>query len=539
MQPTPSEASSQRRNDGDPGTGKGGGARGRASLPTSNLLLRILGLLFIDAVAFYFAYALFGQNQGAVAVVLLIVTAVVNWLFIDDRVYPWRWFTPGLLLMLLMVVYPLGFTMYTSLTNYSDGHLLTKEQVLAQLTSQYFQPENAVSYTWTAYRNPDGTFLLVFEDPEGNRLFGNEQEGLKPLEAAGDLPATLSDSAGKQYQKLELTQSLQYLGRLTQMQLESGNKLIKVAGLGRASESIQRYVHDPATDNLTDQQTGVVYTPVRGTFTAPDGKTLSPGYSVVVGLENYTRVLTDKNIQGPFISVFIWNLTFALLSVLFTFAVGLGMALVLNDKNLPFKGVWRSLIVIPYAIPAVISTVVWVGLLNPNYGQFSGLIASIFGDSPDWFSNGTWAKVGILLINTWLGYPYMMLICLGALQSIPTDMYEAADIDGAPAWTQFFKLTLPLLLVAIAPLLIGSFAFNFNNFGAIEAYNRGGPPIPGAATPAGQTDILLSYTFRLAFGAGQGADYGLASAIGLFIFVLVAGLTAFNFRFTRRLENLV
>jgi len=539
MQPTPSAASSN--SAGGSGEGNEGGAsaqRGRASLPTSNLLLRILGLIFIDAVAFYFAYILLGQGQTAVAVILFIVTAIVNWIFIDDRVYPWRWFTPGLLLMLLMVVYPLIFTLYTSLTNYSDGHLLTKEQVLSQLESQYFQPENAVSYTWTAYRNNDGTFYLAFKDPQNNYLAGNEQDGLKPLQVTGDLPATLKDSGGKEYQKLESAQTLQYLGTLTKMQLKSGDKLVRVTGLGRASESVQKYVFDPATEKLTDQQANIVYTPVRGTFTAPDGKTLSPGYSVVVGPENYFRVLTDDNIRGPFLSVFIWNLVFALLSVLFTFAVGLGMAMILNDKALPLKGVWRSLIVIPYAIPAVISTIVWVGLLNPNYGQFSGLIANIFGSSPAWFSDGFWAKVGILLINTWLGYPYMMLICLGALQSIPSDMYEAADIDGASPMLQFRSLTLPLLLVAIAPLLIGSFAFNFNNFGAIEAYNRGGPPIPGAATPAGQTDILLSYTFRLAFSAGQGADYGLASAIGLFIFVLVASLTAFNFRFTRRLENL-
>ncbi|HET6262891.1 MAG TPA: hypothetical protein VFG99_11735, partial [Chloroflexia bacterium] len=206
MQPTPSAASSPRPSAGDSGSDNKGGARGRASLPTSNLLLRILGLIFIDAVAFYFAYALFGQGQGAVAVILLVVTGIVNWLFIDDRVYPWRWFTPGLLLMLLMVVYPLGFTLYTSLTNYSDGHLLTKEQVLNQFTGQYFQPENAVSYTWTAYRNPDGTFLLVFQDPQGNRLVGNEQEGLKPLPGAGDRPASLTDSTGKPYQKLELAQ---------------------------------------------------------------------------------------------------------------------------------------------------------------------------------------------------------------------------------------------------------------------------------------------------------------------------------------------
>jgi ABC-type sugar transport system permease subunit len=117
-------------------------------------------------------------------------------------------------------------------------------------------------------------------------------------------------------------------------------------------------------------------------------------------------------------------------------------------------------------------------------------------------------------------------------------MYEAADIDGAPPGLQFRSLTLPLLLVSVAPLLIGSFSFNFNNFTLIDLYAQGGPPIVGAATPAGQTDILISYTYRLAFGGGQGADYGLASAIALFIFTIVALITIFNFRYTRQLEEL-
>jgi ABC-type sugar transport system permease subunit len=537
MQPNQSETRSS--SGGDSGTGNERGARGRASLPTSALLLRILGLIFIDAVAMYFAYALISQGAWPAAVVLGIITIIINWLFLDDRVYPWRWFTPGLLLMLLMVVYPLFFTLYTSLTNYSDGHILSKDQVLARFQSEYYQPEDSVAYTWTAYRNPDGTFLLAIKDPQNNYLAGNSQEGLKPLQVAGDLPATLKDSSGKEYQKLEVGQTLQYLGTLTKMELKSGDKLIRVTGMGRAAESLPKYAYDPATETLTDRETGITYTPVRGTFTAPDGKTLNPGYNVVIGLDNFVRVLTDDNVKGPFLSVFIWNLTFAFLSVFLTFTVGLGMALVLNDKDLPLKGVWRSLIVIPYAIPGIISTLIWVGLLNPDYGQFSAMLANIFGDAPEWFSDGNWAKAGILLINTWLGYPYMMLIILGALQSIPTDMYEAADIDGAPAWVQFRTLTLPLLLVAVAPLLVGSFAFNFNNFGMIEAYNKGRPDIPDSSTPAGQTDILLSYTYRLAFGGGQGADYGLASAIGLFIFVLVALITLFNFRFTKRLEDMV
>ncbi|HUP27022.1 MAG TPA: ABC transporter permease subunit, partial [Chloroflexia bacterium] len=276
---------------------------------------------------------------------------------------------------------------------------------------------------------------------------------------------------------------------------------------------------------------------VGGTFTAPDGKTISPGFPVVVGLQNYSRVITDPNIRGPFIGVFIWTIVFAFLSVLLTFSVGLGMALVLNDPKLPFRSIFRSLIILPYTIPAVISVLIWVGLLNPIYGQASHLLSSV-GINGNWFADGTWAKAGILLVQTWLGFPYMMLLCLGALQSIPTDMYEAANLDGASPLTQFRSLTLPLLLVSVAPLLIGSFAFNFNNFAVIDLYAQGGPPIAGVSTPAGQTDILISYTYRLALSGGRGADYGLASAIALFIFVLVAAVTVFNFRYTRQLEDL-
>ncbi|HSH22360.1 MAG TPA: ABC transporter permease subunit, partial [Candidatus Caenarcaniphilales bacterium] len=136
-------------------------------------------------------------------------------------------------------------------------------------------------------------------------------------------------------------------------------------------------------------------------------------------------------------------------------------------------------------------------------------------------------------------YPYMLLVSLGALQSIPSEIYEAAQIDGASPVQRFRSITFPLLLVALAPLLIGAFAFNFNNFTLIELVTEGGPPTPGAQTPAGQTDILISYSFRLAFASGRGQDYAFAAAISLVIFVIVAAITLFNFRFSRRLTEIV
>lgn len=520
-----------------------GGARGRSTLSASEALVRFGGLALVDAVAIYFAYSLVQNGQTAIAVILGIVTAVINWLYLDDRVFPIRWLTPGLLLMLLMVIYPLVYSVYIATTNYSDGHLLTKEQVVAQLQGQYYSPQNAVTYQWMAYRSPDGKYKVVLKDPSGKLFIGSQDEALQPYSPPGGNPPANIDN----YTQLDASftaklNSLKYLGDLTKITIKSGANLIKISGLDKASEQLAKYTYDSGTGTLTDHETGKSYTESGGNFVDSTGKALEgvPGFTTVVGLNNYQRVVSDRNIRQPFLGVFIWTFVFAFLSVALTFAVGLGMALVLNDPKLPFRTVFRSLTIIPYTIPAVISTLIWVGLLNPYYGQFTKTLQTVFGQAAPWpplFSDGTWAKVGILFINTWLGFPYMMLLCLGALQAIPTDMYEAADIDGANRWTQFRSLTFPLLLVSVLPLLIGSFAFNFNNFGIIELYNQGGPPIAGVQTPAGQTDILISYTYRLAFSGGQGADYGLASAIALFIFALVALITIFNFRFTRQLEE--
>jgi arabinogalactan oligomer/maltooligosaccharide transport system permease protein len=129
----------------------------------------------------------------------------------------------------------------------------------------------------------------------------------------------------------------------------------------------------------------------------------------------------------------------------------------------------------------------------------------------------------------------MFLITLGALQGIPTDLSEAAYVDGATGWKTFKRVVFPLLLIAVAPLLISSFAFNFNNFNAIELLTGGGPFSP--AESAGRTDILISYTYRLAFGSPRGADYGLASAVSVIIFIIVASISAFSFRFTKTFEE--
>jgi len=311
------------------------------------------------------------------------------------------------------------------------------------------------------------------------------------------------------------------------------------AARGTAARSLQRYVWNAELNGLEDRQTGLFYADddKTGSFIANKGgaeqQELQPGYWVNVGFDNFRRFVESPALRGPLVQVFVWTVAFALLSVLSTFVAGLLMALVLNGPGIPGRKIIRSLLIIPYAIPGVISILIWKGMMNPNLG----VLARSFGINPPWFSDPLWAKIGILLINLWLGYPYMMLICSGALQSIPTDLFEASSVDGASPWQRFWNITLPLLLVTVGPLLIASFTFNFNNYVVVEAFNKGGPPIPGTLTPAGYTDILISYTYRLAFGGGRGADYGLASAITVIIFAIVAGVTLFQFRLTGQWEE--
>jgi arabinogalactan oligomer/maltooligosaccharide transport system permease protein len=172
-------------------------------------------------------------------------------------------------------------------------------------------------------------------------------------------------------------------------------------------------------------------------------------------------------------------------------------------------------------------------LLNDEFGIVN---QTLHTDIP-WLFDPTWAKVSCILVNVWLGFPYWFLVCTGALLAVPDELTEAARVDGAGPFQVFRKVTLPLLLVATAPLLIASFAFNFNNFNNIY-FLTGGGPYEVSQTVAGSTDILISYTYKIAFQGGSGAQYGLAAAVSIFIFFIVAGISALSFWRTRALEEI-
>jgi ABC-type sugar transport system permease subunit len=317
-----------------------------------------------------------------------------------------------------------------------------------------------------------------------------------------------------------------------------GEKAVQVRSPSEAAELEIRYKYDQATDTVVDQSNGDIYENKFGTFTTRDGKTIKPGFRAEVGLKNFIDFTTSPALRGPLVQIVIWNFVFPTITVLSTFALGLAIAIMFNDPDFPFKKLIRSFLIIPYTVPALISIIMWRGMLNSEFGVINHFLRDWFGTAPRWTTEAFWAQTAILIVQLWLGYPYFFLVSSGALQSIPSDLYEAAKIDGATGWQAFRRITLPLLLVAVGPLLIASYVHNFNNFGVIYLFIQGGPPIVGASTQAGHTDILISYVYKLAFeSGGRGVQYGLASAISIIVFIIVGAITLFQYRFTNMWEE--
>ncbi len=297
-----------------------------------------------------------------------------------------------------------------------------------------------------------------------------------------------------------------------------------------------RLEYDEARGTFTDLESGVEYRDNgEGQFQADDGSTLQTGWRVFVGLDNFTRAFTDPELRDPLVRVTVWTFAFAFLSVATTFAVGLLLAIAFNRSDMRGKKVYRVMMILPYAFPAFLSGLVWAGLLNPEFG----FVNTVFFGGADipWLTDPWLARLSVLVVNLWLGFPYMFLVTTGALQSLPEDVDEAARMDGAGPWRIFRSIKLPLLLVSVAPLLISSFAFNFNNFNIIYMLTGGGPRFPDAGSNIGATDLLITVVYKTAF-SGVGRDYGLASALSIVIFLIVATISAISFRQTKALEEI-
>lgn len=292
------------------------------------------------------------------------------------------------------------------------------------------------------------------------------------------------------------------------------------------------------------------------------------GTSVIqwAGFDTFSMLAMDPGWLAIFGQIFLWTVLWAFLSTFTVYALGFVNAMVIESPNVKGKRFWRTILILPWAIPALVSLMMFKNAFDKDglVNQFlfsSGLMQPMtdflyhigLEGRPDqpifWFQpvyNGALAKSVVVLVNLWLGAPYHMMMIIGILSTISRDLYEAAAIDGVSRWQRFRYITFPMVIAATAPNLIMTFSFNFNNFGAVYFLTGGGPAwvpsqvpdsmrIISSALP-GQTDILISWIYKLSF-TKDFEQYNIAAVYSILIFFIVGGLSVFNMVRTKSFQE--
>ena len=502
------------------------------------LSFKLLFLSVVNALSIWAATLLARDGKWISVGGVLVATVAIDVVYLSPRrLVPLKFLVPGTVFLIAFSIIPITYNVNVAFTNWSTGHLGTKDEAIGKIQEATLSPPaDGKSFLMAPARDADGELVLILVDEATQTPYVGTRGGLTELPAGAvsfDEIGLIEQAEGYEVVRgpelIELDQALSaYV-----VPVEDGSG-IRPEGLELALELKPTMRYDRATDSFVRIESGKVFEDNgRGSFVAADGEELEPGWRTGVGFLNFRRIVQDEQIRAPFLRVFAWTFLFAVSTVLLSFSLGLFLAISLNKPGMRFLRSYRSLLILPYAVPAFLSLLVWRGLLNDEFGLINRLLPV---DVP-WLFDPTWAKVAVILVSLWLTVPYFFLVSLGSLQSIPNELVEAARVDGGGPWGIFRLITLPLLLVAVAPLLVASFAFNFNNFNNIFLLTGGGPPAEDQIY-AGGTDILISYTWKLAFQQGKGQDFGLASAISIVIFFIVASISAISFWRSRSLEEM-
>jgi arabinogalactan oligomer / maltooligosaccharide transport system permease protein len=240
----------------------------------------------------------------------------------------------------------------------------------------------------------------------------------------------------------------------------------------------------------------------------------------LIGPRQYEKVFTEPRFYTIFGKTIIWTVV----NVFFHVTIGVALALILYEK-VPGKVLFRTLLILPWAVPPIVTALTWRGMFHYEYGAVNLILTKVFAQTPiQWLNDPVGTFAACIVTNVWLGFPFMMVVALGGLQSIPHELYEAATMDGANAWQRFRTVTLPMLKPVMTPAIILGFVWTFNKVDIVWLVSNGGEP-------ADSTHILVSYVYRAAFNL---YSYGYAAAFSVIIFLM---LVAFGIFYMRRMQR--
>jgi arabinogalactan oligomer/maltooligosaccharide transport system permease protein len=254
-----------------------------------------------------------------------------------------------------------------------------------------------------------------------------------------------------------------------------------------------------------------------------------------IGFSNFTNIFTLSSYRDTFVKVFSWTVIWTVLATTLQITLGILTAVVANQKFVKFRRVFGVIFLLPWAVPAFITIMSFSNMFNDTAGAINTQVIPLLNNLPfvdigniAWKTDPFWTKTAIILIQGWLGFPYIYVMVSGILQSISEDLYEAAKMDGANAIQRFRNITLPAIFLVAAPTFVTQYTGNFNNFSMIYLFNEGGPGSLGGN--AGSTDILISWIYKLTTGGSP--QYSIASALTLIISFVVISISLLVFKKT-------
>lgn len=500
------------------------------------LITKLIFLAGISAILMLLVQSSFARKEYAISAFLFLSLFAICYTYLTTKSVPLKFFLPGVLLLFAFVIAPIIYTVVMSNFNYKTGNYISKAEAIDRVKALGVEPDaNGTTFDIVVGKNGAGDYAILASDVTNHVYF------LSTKAKRIDLPVSElvlnQDGVATSAPDFTKTPPAQLAGNEDYSKINyvySGNYFVSVQGVDVGAVFRQTLQYYPQNDTFKNLINGNIYRDNgRGNYSnvASRSDILEPGWRAPNWFANYGKLFSDPRVRGPLVKVFIWTVVFAASTVLTSFAFGLLLAMALNRK-IRGRRIYRSVLVLPYAMPSVMSILIWAGMFDTEFGAINNILHTHIA----WFQDATFARLAVILVNLWLAFPYFYLISSGALQAIPSELLEAAAIDGANPRQIFKKITLPLLMQILTPLLIASFAFNFNNFNLIYLLTGGGPKDQLGGQIAGATDILISYTYQIAFGSNT-QDLGLASAISVIIFFIVAGISLYGLRKSKVLET--
>ena len=518
---------------------KGSGGTGGRLWKSLLLLLLALSIAgVVGAVGLWAAQRVVPAAPPYIGVLVGLAALILTLQVIARRfewIMPWYYLLPAILFLITFAFGPVVLTIVLAFTDYAgvrNGELnISSRTDVTAVQGATLQVADAATLNCQVLRNGCTDVPAIIDVSGTSVVTATALEGTT-LTLAEPLPAGASPSVVT----LELTDigfSAEFNitaasgNTLTLERAPPGEVNLENVGLEVPSEGTRRTMLAVEGNTITLDEPltdGVTYTAI----------TRYNDFGLI-GLRNFTTILSQAG--RALWPVFVWNVLFAVTTVAINTVCGVFIAIFLNNPNLRFRNLYRTLLIIPWALPSIITIQVWRGFLNSNFGAINRVLALLDLPVLDWLNEVWAARAALLLVNLWLGLPFMMTATLGALSAIPEDLYEAAKIDGANVWRRITGVTLPLLRTALVPITLTGFAFNFNNFGLVYLLTDGGPGYEGGTSTARSTDILISWAYNEAFRSQGGFQYGLGSAISLLIFFITIAISLLNFRVTGALKE--